>query len=120
MIEASCHCGKVKINLPNSTETVTSCNCSVCGRFGALWAHFEPKQVSVSCHKDNLGAYCWGDKTIEFHHCKSCGCVTHYTPTKNANKERMAVNFRLAPTDILNSVKVRYFDGADTWQFIDK
>lgn len=118
MIEASCHCGKVKIRIPNSTETVTSCNCSICTRYGALWAYFEPKSVTVSCNKDALGTYSWADKTIEFKHCKNCGCVTHYTPTKCGNKDKMAVNFRLVPAKILNSAKIRYFDAADTWTFI--
>jgi len=118
MIEASCHCGKVKIQIPNATETVTSCNCSVCTRYGALWAYFEPKNVTVNCNKDALVTYSWGDKTFEFKHCKSCGCVTHYMPTDRGNKDRMAVNFRLVPANILNSTKVRYFDGADSWTFI--
>ena len=120
MIEASCHCGKVKIQIPNSTEKVTSCNCSVCTRYGALWAYFEPINVTVNCDKDALGSYSWGDKTIEFKHCKSCGCITHYTPTDCGNKDRMAVNFRLVPANILKSVKIRYFDAAETWTFIEE
>ena len=120
MIEASCHCGKVKIRIPNSTETVTSCNCTICIRYGALWAYFEPKSVTVSCNKGALGSYRWGDKTIEFKHCKSCGCVTHYIPTECGKKDRMAVNFRLVPANILNSTKIRYFDAAETWTFIEE
>lgn len=120
MIEANCHCGNVKITIPNSTETVTSCNCSVCHRFGALWAYFEPIEVSISCSEDTLGAYSWGDKTIEFYHCKNCGCVTHYMPTEIGNKDRMAVNFRLVPSNTLNTIKLRHFDGAQTWKFIDE
>lgn len=118
MIEASCHCGNVKISIPNSTETVNSCNCSACSRYGALWAYFDPNVISINCNTDEIGSYSWGDKTIEFHHCKNCGCITHYTPTERGNSDRMAVNFRLVPSDIVNSVKVRYFDGADTWKFI--
>lgn len=119
MIEASCHCGNVKITLPNTTDTVISCNCSSCRRFGALWTYFEPADVRVDCVQDALGSYCWGDKTIEFHHCKSCGCVTHYTPTAAGNPDRMAVNFRMVPLETMKAVNVRYFDGADTWTFIE-
>jgi len=120
MIEASCHCGNVKITIPDSTDVVTQCNCSACSRFGALWAYFNPQDVSVLCHVEHLGAYCWGDKTITFHHCKTCACVTHYMPTDRGNKQKMAVNFRLVSPAIVDSTSVRYFDDADTWKFIEK
>lgn len=120
MIEASCHCGNVKINIPASTETVTSCNCSACSRFGALWAYFDPENVNVMATEENIGSYSWGDKTIEFQHCKNCGCITHYTPTELGNMGRMAVNFRLVDPKIVKSVKVRYFDGADKWEFVEE
>jgi hypothetical protein len=118
MIEASCHCGNVKISIPNFPDTVTNCNCSVCRRYSALWAYFNPKSVSVNSHADDIGSYSWGDKTIEFHNCKNCGCLTHYTPTEQGNVNKMAVNFRLFPSDRVNCVKVRYFDGADRWEYI--
>jgi hypothetical protein len=25
--------------------------------------------------------YVWGEKEIQFHRCKNCGCVTHWKPT---------------------------------------
>jgi len=118
MLEASCHCGAVKVRVPALPESVTSCNCSACCRYAALWAYYEPKDVKVSCEPQQLGDYCWGDKTITFHHCNNCGCLTHYTPTDLGNPKRMAINFRMLTTDVVNRVKVRYFDGAETWQFL--
>lgn len=115
MIEASCHCGNIKISVPETTETVTSCNCSACSKYASLWAYFSPKDVIVSTAKNAITSYCWGDKTIEFHHCNNCGCLTHYTPTEFGNKDKMAVNFRLVNANIVSYLKTRYFDGADTW-----
>ncbi len=118
--EASCHCGKVKITVPSTTKTITSCNCSACAKYAALCAYFSPTDVNVSVLSDSLSSYCWGDKTIKFHHCKNCGCVIHYTPTALGNENRMAVNFRLVNTDIVKKLDIRYFDGADTWQEIKR
>ena len=118
MIEASCHCGNIKITVPATTETVTSCNCSVCSRYATLWAYFSPNDVKVTAVQDSIGSYCWGDKTIEFHHCKNCGCITHYTSTELGNENKMAVNFRLVESKIVSRLKTRYFDGADTWEEI--
>lgn len=115
MIKANCHCGNVKITVPATTETVTSCNCSACSKYASLWAYFSPKEVQMVAEKDAVSSYCWGDKTIEFHHCNNCGCLTHYTPRERDNKDKMAVNFRLVDAHIVSSLKVRYFDGADTF-----
>jgi hypothetical protein len=119
MIEASCHCGNIKMTFPDTTETVTSCNCSACSKYATLWGYFLPEDVNVFANKNTLSSYSWGDKTIEFHHCNNCGCLTHYTPTKLGNKNKMAVNFRLVDANIVNSLNIRYFDGADTWTEIN-
>lgn len=119
MIEAICHCGNIKIVFPAITETITSCNCSACSRYAALWGYFPTEDVNITADKDSIGSYCWGDKTIEFHHCKNCGCVTHYTPTILNNTNKMAVNFRLVDSNIVKPLKTRYFDGADTWTEIN-
>jgi len=118
MIKVMCHCGNIKITIPETTETVTSCNCSVCSKYASLWAYFSPKDVKISATTDAVSSYSWGDRTIKFHHCNNCGCLTHYTPTELGNKHKMAVNFRLVNTSILSSLKTRYFDGADTWEEI--
>jgi hypothetical protein len=39
MIEGSCHCGNVRWRLDGTPESATSCNCTVCRRYGALWAY---------------------------------------------------------------------------------
>ncbi|PKG81913.1 aldehyde-activating protein [Colwellia sp. 75C3] len=118
MIEARCHCGNIKITVPDSTETVTCCNCSACSKYASLWAYFSPLEVEIVAKKDTISSYSWGDKTIKFHHCNNCGCLTHYTPTQLGNKDKMAVNFRLVNATILSSLNTRFFDGADTWSEI--
>ena len=116
MIEASCHCGAVRIEVETPPETVTSCNCSICRRTGALVAYYSPKQVKASGETD---IYMWGDKSIEFHRCKSCGCVTHWAAA-DKTRDRMGVNARLMAPEVLAQARVRPFDGADTWKFLDE
>ena len=33
--------------------------------------------------------------------------------------DRMGVNMRMMDPQIVNSIRVRHFDGADTWKFLD-
>jgi hypothetical protein len=37
----------------------------------------------------------WGDRELEFHHCRTCGCATHSTQVGTNDAERIAVNARL-------------------------
>lgn len=116
MIEASCQCGAVTITVEEAPLTVTDCNCSACRRKGALWAYYRPAQVKVSGDTD---FYMWGDRTLRSHRCKICGNTTHWSPV-DPNLERMGVNARLMPPEILAAACVRKFDGADSWTFLDE
>ena len=59
MIEASCHCGAVTLEVAAAPEILTSCRCSLCRRYGALWAYYSPKQVRIAGPTE---FYMWGDK----------------------------------------------------------
>ena len=119
MIESSCHCGAVKIELEAAPETVTDCNCSICRRYGVLWAYYSPKQTRIVARQGATDAYVWGDKLIEFHRCHVCGCLTHWAPVDKA-RDRMGVNARLMVPEILATARVRRLDGADTWKYLDE
>jgi hypothetical protein len=59
MIEASCHCGSVKIDLPRKPRTLTDCNCSICRRYGARWAYYQAAEVRVRGRRAALSSYLW-------------------------------------------------------------
>ncbi len=116
MIEGTCHCGAVKIEVESAPTELTSCNCSICRRTGALWCYFAPASVRVA---GSTAKYVWGDKTLELHHCATCGCVTHWSPLDPAT-DRMGVNARLMAPDVVAAARIRRLDGADTWKFFDE
>lgn len=47
MIEASCHCGAVRILVAERPWVLTACNCSLCRRLGTLWAYYRPDEVAI-------------------------------------------------------------------------
>jgi hypothetical protein len=108
--EGSCHCGAVRVSAAAAPEEVTDCSCSICRRYGALWAYYSPTQVRVEGATE---VYAWGDKDLEFHRCRGCGCVTHWAPTDRA-LDRMGVNARLMAPEVLAAARVRRLDGAAT------
>jgi hypothetical protein len=116
---ASCHCQNVQITIPDIPATVTSCNCSVCRRYGARWAYFTRAEVKLDAVTAPLAFYRWGDCTIDFWHCTKCGCLTHYTSVDEGPGSRFAVNARMLPLNTMEALTVRHLDGADTWKYLD-
>ena len=98
MIESSCDCGAVHLKINRVPDEVTDCNCSLCRRYGALWAYYSPKDVIVPGGLTDT--YMRGPKQIEFHRCKNCGCVTHWAPL-DKTRDRMGVNARLIEPEVL-------------------
>jgi hypothetical protein len=113
----SCHCGAVTVEVARAPTEVTSCNCSICSRLGTLWAYYAPADVTLA---GTTATYAWGDRTIDFHHCATCGCTTHWSPRANRDAGRMGVNARLLGNAVLDAVRVRRLDGAsDDWKYLD-
>jgi hypothetical protein len=117
MVEATCHCGAVSLELAHAPAQVTDCNCSICRRYGVLWAYYPVAEVRISA-PEGTDTYSWGEKGIAFHRCKTCGCVTHWAAAEGPG-ERVGVNARLLPPEIRAGARVRHLDGADTWEYLD-
>lgn len=58
---------------------------------------------------------------IAFHRCVHCGCNTHWLGIDaSSDSDRMAVNARLMPREVLSAAIVRHFDGFETWTIRDE
>ena len=119
MLHAACHCGAVRIEIRNKPRSLTQCTCSICRRYGARWAYCTRKTARVCCEPGAVAAYSWGKKKLAFYHCTTCGCVTHYESIAGSENSRIAVNARMmSPADI-DGVKLKTFDGADNWKYLE-
>lgn len=116
MIKGSCHCGSVTWQLDVKPETATLCDCSVCRRYGVLWAYdFDGEAIHVD---GGTQAYIWGKKYLGFHFCPNCACVAYWRaiePRENG-KFRIAVNLRLAEPEQVADIPIHYIDGSDKGQ----
>jgi hypothetical protein len=120
VISATCHCGAIQIALPHAPETVTSCNCSICRRLGALWAFYPLNAVIVNADADRIDEYVWGKATRRFVRCSTCGCTTHVLPVNLQPDGKIEVNIRLFEPAEVGAFRVRHFDGAVTWKYVDE
>ena len=53
MLSTTCHCGAVAIQISRAPESVTDCNCSICRRYGTLWAYYDRKDVKITSRPDD-------------------------------------------------------------------
>jgi hypothetical protein len=95
-MDGSCHCGAVHWRFEGLPPSATSCNCSICRRYGALWAYgAEGETFTVS---GQTATYVWNREWLAFHFCAKCACVVAWLATSRGKDGRVrgAVNLRLA------------------------
>lgn len=94
----------------------------MCRKLGALWAYYTEPDIDIRADPATV-AYARTDgpdaPILAFHHCAVCGCTTHWRGLA-PGAQRMGVNARLFPPDVLADVRVRRLDGADTWRYLDE
>ncbi len=121
--KTSCHCGAVTIEMQRPIRKMTQCNCSICRRYGALWAYQQRKAVRVIAAKGALKAYTWGKGELEFFHCSKCGCTMHYERSERRadGSDMSAVNMRnIDDPSRISNLPIRLFDGAGTWKVLSE
>lgn len=120
-LTVSCHCGIVRLELPRLPRSLTQCNCSICRRYGALWAYFRRRSVRVIAARSALASYTWRNRVRQYRHCKRCGCVTHYQQRvrRPDGTDIVAVNLRnIDDPERVAQVRTRLLDGAKTWRML--
>jgi hypothetical protein len=101
---------------------VLDCNCSICRRYGALWAYRRDRiagselDITLLQGASEIEAYVWGDRMIGFWRCKGCGCLTHHTALAKPERIR-AVNARMFVHFDPRSVTIHRSDSAHTGWF---
>jgi hypothetical protein len=115
MIQGSCHCGAVRWLFEGVPESATACNCTVCRRYGVLWAYdFEDEGIRVS---GPTQAYVRG-KALGFHFCPACGCVAYWRALKpdKEGRRRIAVNLRLTEPEAVARIPIDHFEGLESFE----
>ena len=110
MLEGSCHCGAVRWRFEGVPESATACNCSLCRRYGALWAYdFEGESLSVT---GATQVYIWGRRWLEFHFCPQCGCIAYWRARVQdpEGRRRMGFNLRLATPEAVGAIALIHHD----------
>lgn len=117
MIEGTCHCAAVRWSFKGVPEEATACSCTVCRRYGTLWAYdFEGERIEVS---GPTRVYVRGEGGLGFHFCPDCGCVAYWRGVRprEDGRRRIAVNLRLAKDpQAVGGIVIDHFDGLESWK----
>lgn len=118
MLEGSCHCGQAGWTLDGDPGSITACNCTLCRRYGALWAYdYEGKRIAVTGETSSYTRVGRTEPSLEILFCPSCACVVSWRGLRLQadGRRRIAVNIRLAPPDEVADLAIDHFDGLDSW-----
>ena len=115
MLNLSCLCGQIALELAKRPDFIHECNCTLCAKTGARWGYFHPSEVSV---EGGTSGYCRSDKdapNAQVRFCPTCGATTHFVLTEQAvarfGDSLMGVNMGLADARNLAGIELRYPDG---------
>jgi hypothetical protein len=117
MVRAACHCTAVRFEIAEMPAWLLDCNCTLCRRYGALWAYPAAGKVKFVRGAEDTDVYSWGDRMLAFHRCRECGCVTHMAALDTDPPTLYGINARMIPTLDPASVRLRQKDNGHTGFF---
>ena len=118
MLTGTCHCGAAHWTLEGDPGGVTACNCTLCRRYGTLWAYdYEGERIHVHGPRATY-ARAGEDPSLEIQFCPTCACVLCWRGLRleSDGRRRIAVNVRLAPPEAVANLPIDHFDGLVTFE----
>ena len=119
MLTGTCHCGGAHWTLEGDPGSITACNCTLCRRYGVLWAYdYEDERIRIVGPTTAYARASNADPALEVRFCPTCGCVLCWRGLRLQpdGRRRMAVNVRLAEPDAVANLAIDHFDGLDSFQ----
>ena len=94
-LEGRCLCSDAGWTLTGDPGSITACNCSMCARYGALWAYdYEGERIALDGPTRTYARRGKADPALEIHFCPTCGCLLSWRGLRIEadGRRRMAVN----------------------------
>lgn len=114
-----CHCGAARWEFRGNIPDATICNCTVCRRYGVLWAYgYDGHDIHVDDPGSALTSYVCGSRSISFNFCRLCGNLVSWRSLEPGNdgRTRIAVNLRLADPEDVAGIPLQRFDGLHSFK----
>jgi hypothetical protein len=109
--DGSCHCGQVRYRVTTDLGQVISCNCSICGRTGALLNFVPVEQFELLSGEDKLRDYQFNKHVVHHLFCENCGVRSFAKGVGPGGKEMRAINVRCLEGVDLDALSLTKYDG---------
>jgi len=110
--QGSCHCGTVKYEVElDLSGPVLACNCSMCGRTGALMTFAPAAQFQLQTGEATLTDYQFNTKNIHHLFCATCGVRPFARGTGRDGSPMCMINVRCLEGVDPTTLEVRHVDG---------
>jgi hypothetical protein len=106
----SCHCGRVRFEIDADIDHVRVCDCSMCGRRGALLHRVEPDSLRLLTPLDDLSLYTFQTHTARDYFCPTCGILPFRRPRTAPGQ--WSVNVRCLEGVDLDSIPIKRVYGS--------
>ncbi|GHD68475.1 GFA family protein [Jeongeupia chitinilytica] len=108
---ASCHCGRIALEIDGEIGPVIDCNCSICQRRGHLLWFVPLDKLRLLTPAADLSTYTFNKHVIKHRFCPHCGCGPFGEGVDPAGHAIAAINVRCIEGIDLASLTIRPYDG---------
>lgn len=106
-----CQCGAVRYETTADLDQLIACNCSRCGRIGAMLAFAPIEEFTLKSGSDNLSEYTFNQHKIRHRFCKTCGVQSFAVGTGRDGSEMAAINARCLDGIDVHTLTAKQVDG---------
>lgn len=106
-----CHCGKVRYEVKADISQSITCNCSMCGKTGAVLAFAPASEFTLLSGEGELTDYQFNKNIIHHLFCTTCG-IRSFGRGKNPDgSDAVAVNVRCLDNVDVSTLTPYAYDG---------
>ncbi len=107
-----CHCGAVRFEVEAELTGLSTCNCSICGKSGAIMAFVPRDKLRQTQGQDAQTDYQFGSKTVHHAFCSTCGVRCFGTGEGKDGEQWAMVNVRCIDDIDVHQLEIsKRFDG---------
>jgi hypothetical protein len=88
--DGACHCGAVRFRIRADITELTTCDCSLCSKRGALMAKVPEAALMLTAGEERLALYQWNTRRAKHYFCDRCGVYVFHR--KRAAPDHFGVN----------------------------
>lgn len=110
--QGGCHCGAVRytVEIDVAAEAIV-CNCSICGRGGAMMMFAPNDKFTLESGADQLQDYRFNKERINHLFCTTCGIKSFARGKNPAGEDMVMINARCLDDVDVFTQPTRRFDG---------